>query len=156
MTGYRLYDFLHKGAFVLLSLRGSIPAGIDTDSVAAVRAELAETRADWDDVHTVLIPDYAAWAAGGSGREAEEAVLVGLERWGSSDTLLCAYVIVSCVTKRYSKRNNQYGRVTQQLDRRQPDHAKHMILEGLTDIFHEQERCQEDIRASFRTDGRTP
>ncbi len=70
--------------FVLLSLRGSIPAGIDTDSVAAVRADLAETRADWDDVHTVLIrPDgHAAWAAGGSGREAEEAVLAGLERWG--------------------------------------------------------------------------
>lgn len=39
--------------------------------------------------------------------------------------------------------------MTQQLDRRQPDHAKHMILEGLTDIFHEQERCQEDIRASL-------
>lgn len=80
----RLYDFLRKGGFVLLSLRGSIPAGIDTDSVAAVRAELAETRADWNDVHTVLIrPDgHAAWAAGGSGREAEEAVLAGLERWG--------------------------------------------------------------------------
>ena len=80
----RLYDFLRKGGFVLLSLRGSIPAGIDTDSVAAVRAELAETRADWNDVHTVLIrPDgHAAWAAGGSGREAEEAVLAGFVRWG--------------------------------------------------------------------------
>ncbi|QOQ56033.1 monooxygenase [Bacillus amyloliquefaciens] len=80
----RLYDFLHKGAFVLLSLRRSIPDGIDTDSVEFVRAELSETRADWDDVHSVLIrPDgHAAWAAGGSGREAEETVLAGMERWG--------------------------------------------------------------------------
>ncbi len=69
---------------MLLALRGSIPAGIDTDSVATVRAALFETRIGWDDVHSVLIrPDgHAAWAAGGSGREAEEAVLAGLERWG--------------------------------------------------------------------------
>ncbi len=147
----RLYDFLHKGAFVLLSLRGSIPAGIDTDSVAAVRAELAETRADWDDVHTVLIrPDgHAAWRPAAWDVKRKKLFWPVWRDGDSSDTLLCACVIVSCVTKRYSKRNNQYGRVIQQLDRRQPDHAKHMILEGLTDIFHEQERCQEDIRASL-------
>ncbi|KXZ18828.1 MarR family transcriptional regulator [Bacillus nakamurai] len=29
------------------------------------------------------------------------------------------------------------------------EHAKHTILERLTDIFHQQERCEEEIRASL-------
>ncbi|MBY8912565.1 monooxygenase [Bacillus sp. YC2] len=80
----RLYDFLRKGAFVLLSLRESIPADIDTGRVMAVRASLSETRGDWHDVHTVLIrPDgHVAWAAGGSDRHAEETVMAGMGRWG--------------------------------------------------------------------------
>lgn len=80
----RLYDFLRKGTFVLLSLRETAPQAIDCEKVQAVRASLAETRADWQDVHTVLIrPDgHAAWAAGGSGPNAEETVQAGLERWG--------------------------------------------------------------------------
>ncbi|MBY8912564.1 MarR family transcriptional regulator [Bacillus sp. YC2] len=35
------------------------------------------------------------------------------------------------------------------MDPSQLEHAKHMILERLTNIFHEQERCQEDIRMSL-------
>ncbi|MCC9021338.1 monooxygenase [Bacillus nakamurai] len=80
----RLYDFLRKGKFVLLSLRESIPADFDTGRVAAVRAFLSETRADWQNVHTVLIrPDgHVAWAADVLKTDAEEVVLAGMKRWG--------------------------------------------------------------------------
>lgn len=80
----RLYNCLHNGAYVLLSLK----QGADNDHILfnglhTVCASLAEPREEWRDVHTVLVrPDgHAAWAVDAAGPDAAEVIQSGIRRW---------------------------------------------------------------------------
>lgn len=80
----RLYNCLHNGSYVLLSLK----QGADNDHIPfkglhTVCASLAEPREEWRDVHTVLVrPDgHAAWAVDAAGPDAAEVIQTGIRRW---------------------------------------------------------------------------
>ncbi|MEC1289121.1 monooxygenase [Bacillus mojavensis] len=80
----RLYNCLHNGAYVLLSLKqGADNDHIPFNGLHTVCASLAEPHEEWRDVHTVLVrPDgHAAWAVDAAGPDAAEVIQSGIRRW---------------------------------------------------------------------------